>query len=234
MVDGLKTRIKRKLRKAALRWGSFRRLTPISRFYGYDRGTPLDRVYIERFLADNRSSIRGHVLEVKDGSYTQRFGTGVTRGDVLDVDATNARATIIADLNNPEALPAAIFDCIVLTQTLQFVFDLRSALAALSNSLKPGGVLLVTVPGITRSAIGESDGKFYLGFTLAGVRRLFRDFFPPEDMTVSCYGNVLAATAFLHGLAAEELTETELLHADHEFPVIICVRATRHERGLPG
>jgi SAM-dependent methyltransferase len=228
MVEGLKTRIKRKLRKAALRWGSFRHLTPMSRFYGYDRGTPLDRVYIERFLDENRSAIRGHVLEVKDDTYTQRFGTALTGADVLDVDGTNARATIIADLNNSDALCAETFDCIVLTQTLQFVFDLKSALTALTNSLRPGGVLLVTVPGITRSALGECDGNFYLGFTLAGVRRLFSDFFPPEDLTVSCYGNVLAATAFLHGLAAEELTEAELLHADHEFPVIICVRATRH------
>ncbi|MDB5649003.1 MAG: methyltransferase [Hyphomicrobiales bacterium] len=225
MSEGLKTRIKRRLKRATLRWGSFRRLTPISRFYGYDRGLPLDRIYIERFLERHRDDIRGRVLEVKNDAYARRFGSNVSRVDVLDIDAANPHATIVADLNAADALPVGCFDCILLTQTLQYVFDLQSALVALKRALAPGGVLLVSVPGLTRTPLGETDGKTFLCFTLTGVRRLFSDFFAPEDLSICCYGNVLAATAFLHGLASNEMTEAELLHEDPEFPVIICARA---------
>src|ERR687894_427089 len=54
--------------------GDLRRLTPISREYGYDRGTPIDRFYIENFLEEHSSSIRGRVLEISENTYTRRFG----------------------------------------------------------------------------------------------------------------------------------------------------------------
>jgi hypothetical protein len=40
-------------------------------------------------------------------------------------------------------------------------------------------------------------------------------------------GNVLAATAFLYGLAAEELSREELDHLDLRYPVTIGIRATK-------
>src|SRR5215218_5304989 len=78
--------------------GTIRRTTPLSDHWGRDRGTPIDRYYIERFLAAERSTIRGRVLEVLNAEYTERFGTGVERSDVLDIDSSNTTATIVADL----------------------------------------------------------------------------------------------------------------------------------------
>ena len=46
----------------------------LSRDFGFDRGTPIDRYYIESFLSTHASDIRGHVLEVADNTYTRRFG----------------------------------------------------------------------------------------------------------------------------------------------------------------
>ena len=43
------------------------------------------------------------------------------------------------------------------------------------------------------------------------------------------YGNVLAATAMLHGLAAEEVGETKLDLRDRDFEVVIGVTARRPE-----
>ena len=39
---------------------------PVSDHWGWDRGTPVDRYYIEQFLAEHAADVRGRVLEVKD------------------------------------------------------------------------------------------------------------------------------------------------------------------------
>src|SRR5438132_2000891 len=148
MIGPLRRRIQRLVRPARL--GTLRRTTPLSDGWGKDRGTPIDRVYIEQFLAEHRADVHGRVLEVKDNRYTTRFGSGVTRRDVLDVDATNRHATIVADLAAADAVPPDQFDCFILTQTLQYIFDLEPALRHVCRVLRPGGVLLATVPSISR------------------------------------------------------------------------------------
>src|SRR6185503_1474005 len=55
-------------------WGDLRRLRPVSRTFGYDRGLPVDRYYIESFLERNRRDIDGRTLEIGDDEYTRRFG----------------------------------------------------------------------------------------------------------------------------------------------------------------
>src|SRR4029453_14668409 len=59
----LPQRLRRLVRPAWL--GTLRRTRPLSNDFGYDRGTPVDRYYIERFLARHQSDVKGRVLEVK-------------------------------------------------------------------------------------------------------------------------------------------------------------------------
>jgi SAM-dependent methyltransferase len=225
----LGTRLPPERRRRLLRpawFGTLRRTTPLSSSWGYDRGTPIDRYYIEAFLREHRDDIRGRVLEVRDSAYTERFGHGVTRRDVLDIDLANSRATIVADLAAAEAVPADHFDCFVLTQTLQFIYNLQGALAHARRILAPGGALLATVPVISRidGALAKSD---YWRFTDASCARLFGEGFGPGNVTVRSYGNVLAAMGFLAGVAYEELTPRELEHRDAYFPVIVGIRAVK-------
>lgn len=209
----------------AVRWADLRRTQPINQGWGYERGTPVDRYYIEGFLRDRSADITGHVLEVKDAAYTRQFGgQRVTRSSVLDMDAENPNATIIADLNNAVELPTGTFKCIILTQTLHLIYDFSSAIRHLARSLAPGGVLLLTVPGITRVP-NSHDGTWYWSFTRDSVRRLLEEHFPATLIDVSSRGNVLTATAFLHGLALEELRNEELEQDDPEYPLIIMARA---------
>lgn len=214
-----------------LQWGSFRRVTPFERNFGYGRGTPIDRHYIERFLNEHQTLIRGSILEALDSSYTRNFGgTQVTHSDVLHRTPNNPLATVIADLNNgPGELRSGFYDCIILTQTLLFVYDLRAALRALEDALKPGGTLPCTVPGISqidRIAIQLGDADCWR-FTDASARMLFEEVFPPENVRVRAHGNVLAAIAFLHGLSVEELSPEELDYCDPDYQLIITVRATK-------
>jgi SAM-dependent methyltransferase len=130
--------------------GISRRTTPLSEYWGYDRGSPVDRYYIERFLAEHRYDIQGRVLEVKDEVYIDQLGVGVKQCEVLDIDPTNLRATIIADLAAADVIPSDHFDCFVCTQTLQYIYDIHAALAHIHRILRPEGVLLATVPCLCR------------------------------------------------------------------------------------
>lgn len=223
--EALRHRWRRWVRPAWL-LGTNRR-KPLSPIWGFDRGTALDRYYIERFVADHRNDIRGRVLEVNDPRYTTKYGTGVERGDVLDVDPTNPLATIVADLSAANPIPANTFDCFILTQTLQFIPDVPAALAHVHRILRPGGVLLATVPAVSRLAPHYGPARDYWRFTPAGCRELLYPVFGAENLTVSSYGNVRTACAFLHGLAWEELPRGVLEHHDEYFPVIVGVHGIK-------
>jgi SAM-dependent methyltransferase len=216
-------------RPRPVRWGTLRRLTPVSRVFGFDRGLCIDRYYIENFLAHHAADIHGRVLEIGDDAYTRRFGgERVTRSDVLHAVAGNPKATVVADLTCADHIPADTFDCIIVTQTLPFVYDVRAALGHVHRILKPGGVLLATFPGISQISRYDMDRwGDYWRFTDAAARRLFGDVFGPASVTINTYGNVLAACAFLHGLAAHELKQEELDYHDPDYQVTITVRAGR-------
>jgi SAM-dependent methyltransferase len=210
--------------------GKLRRLTPISDVFGLDRGLPIDRYYIEQFLAAHTDHIRGRVLEIGDAFYTRKFGGDrVDRSDVLHYVPGAPEATIIADLTSGDEIPSDAFDCIVFTQTLQVIFDIRAALRTLYRILRPGGVLLATSNGIKR--IGRREGidpwGEYWHLTSQSTRRFFDELFPTENFRVHTYGNVLSAVAFLHGMAAEELEEEELDYRDPDYEVIVSVRAVK-------
>lgn len=212
--------------------GTIRRTTPLSDHWGRERGTPVDRFYIERFLAQEREVIRGRVLEVMNGEYTERFGVDVEHRDVLDVDPTNEAATIVADLAAADSLPSDLFDCFILTQTLQYVYDLSSAVEHAHRILRPGGTLLCSVPALSRIARLELESEYWR-MTPAGCSRLFGDAFPGGDVAVRGHGNVLTAVAFLVGMAVEELSSRELREDDPFFPLVVTVRATKARRPAP-
>jgi SAM-dependent methyltransferase len=207
-----------------------RRLQPIRPAFGFKWGQAIDRYYIENFLDRCSGDVRGHVLEVGDNLYTRRFGgKQVTRSDVLHATPGNPLATIVADLTGAGHIRSESFDCIILTQTLQFIYDVRSALLTLHRVLKPGGVLLVTCHGISQIARYDMDhwGE-YRRFTSLSARKLFTEVFSEDGVTVEAHGNVLAATAFLHGLVSKELRGKELDYHDPNYEVLIAVRAVKH------
>lgn len=217
----------------AVRFGDLRRPAPFSRDFGYERGTPVDRYYIERFLAAHQEDVRGRVLEVADDTYTRRFGgSRVSSSDILHVAPGDPRATIVADLTDAGHIPDASFDCAILTQTLQVVFEVPAVVRTLYRILRPGGVALVTVPGISQISRYDMDRwGYYWSFTSLSLRRLFETSFPGANILTESFGNVLTATAFLYGLAWEELRRDELEHRDPDYEVIIGLRAVKPADG---
>lgn len=212
-----------------VRFGSFRQVHPIDSAYGFRWGQVIDRYYIEDFIRQHADDIHGHVLEVADNGYTRRYGaTRVSRSDVLHYTRDNPKATIISDLTDARNISNDTFDSIILTQTLQFIYEIRAAINTLHRILKPGGVLLATCHGI--SQISHYDMEHwgeYWRFTSLSARKLFSEVFPEDGVAVQAYGNVLAATAFLHGLTAQELRREELDYQDPNYEVILGIRAIK-------
>ena len=211
-----------------VRWGEFRRREPLSRCFGFDRGTPIDRYYIEGFLQRNAADVQGRVLEVMNDVYTRRFGGNrVTRNDVLDIDSTNAAATIVADLADGEGIPSDAFDCIILTQVLQLIYDAPAAIDTIYRALRPGGVLLMTVPGITQMTYRELGHTWFWSFSEASARRLLNASFPAEAVSIEKHGNLLAATAMLRGVTLEDVRPSELDACDPDYQVVLAIRAVK-------
>lgn len=227
MRTAIRTQAARIRRRLPVRWGSFRRTNPVSTYYGYDRGNPVDRAYIEDFLAAHARDISGRVLEVRDPRYTLAYGADrVTSSEVMDIDANNPEATLVADLASPGSLPESRFDCVIVTQTLQYVSRPETAIENLWQSLAPGGVALVTVPCIARIDPDLAAVDRWR-FTPAGLELLFQQAGGWSDLEVRGFGNVLTSAAFLYGLATRELRKRELAEHDPEFPLTAAARARR-------
>lgn len=205
-----------------IKMGDLNRISPFDTEFGYNRGGPVDRYYIENFLERFADRIKGRVLEVGDNEYTLRFGgSKVTQSDILHIDENNPKATFLGDLSNIPHLPTDSFDCIILTQTLQFIYSYNEALETCRRVLKPGGTLLITVPGISQIDQGEW-GKYWLwSFTENSIKRLLSEIFPAEYSYVESFGNVLAATAFLYGIGLPEIKKEQMDYNDPQYQLII-------------
>ncbi|NBS60140.1 MAG: methyltransferase domain-containing protein [Betaproteobacteria bacterium] len=209
--------------------GDLRSTEPVSRVFGGDRGLPICRWYITRFLASQAGRVRGRVLEVAGNEYTRRYGGAqVTHSDVLMVVEGNPVATIVGDLQTGVGIPEGAFDTIILTQVLQCVFDLQGAMRTIHRALAPGGTVLITAPAI--APVSQYDverwGEFW-HLTPQSLTRLLAAEFGEANVQVGACGNHIAAHAYLAGLAAEELTDAELAPYDPDYPIVITAVATR-------
>jgi len=222
-----------RIRRAASReprLGGLRRIVPVSPSdFGGNRGQCIDRYYIENFLSQHAADVRGRVLDFADDTYARRFGGNKTTGiDVLHATEGNPHATIVADLAQGAGIPSDAYDCILCTQVLLLIYDLHAAVRTLYRILKPGGVALVTAPGIQKISRGDMNlTGDYWRFTTLSTRRLFEEAFPTDHVEVQAFGNVLAAVAFLHGFAVEDLRPQDLDSYDPAFQVSIALRAVK-------
>jgi SAM-dependent methyltransferase len=209
-------------------WGDLRRLQPVSHEFGYDRGLPVDRYYIERFLEAHRRDIAGRTLEIGGDEYTRRYGGDrATRRDVLHIHGRNSAATIVADLVDAPQIADGTFDCIVVTQTLHLIYDVDLAVATLHRISRPNGVVLATFPGISQLSGDEWSRTWSWGFDSLLAGRLFASHFGEQNITVEAHGNSLAAAAFLQGLATVDLTPAQLDADEAGCELLVTVRAVR-------
>lgn len=217
--------------------GQLRATVPIARAYGFSRGKPVDRFFIERYLARKASLIAGRVLEIGDNEYTlDHGGERVTQSDILHFDASNPKATFVGDLSASEHIPDGLFDCMILTQTLHLIYDIRGALKHAHRLLKPGGALVATFPGISQISDVDWGPTWCWGWSVGQAESLLEETFPGGRIEVTPLGNRFAGVAFLHGLVTEEVDEAQLLSPDGACAFLIGAVAVRRaaESGAAG
>ncbi|MDD2436480.1 MAG: methyltransferase domain-containing protein [Massilibacteroides sp.] len=205
------------------------RTHPVSTVFGMDRGTPIDRYYIETFLQENCDYIHGNVLEIAENTYSKKFGKNTTSHKILHSEPSNKKGVIIGDLTDPTTLPEEEIDCFICTQTLNFIFDVSSAIKGSYRLLKKGGCFLGTVSGISQiSRYDMERWGDYWRFTNLSIQQLFEQAFEKPNIEIRTFGNVFAANAFLQGLAVEDLPTTEeLKFNDTNYQIIIGIRALK-------
>ena len=210
-------------------WKDLRILSPISNVFGLDRGKPIDRYFIENFLNEKKDLIKGVVLEIGDNKYTRMFGDSVIKSEILTYDLNDKRKNIIiGDLTKYDNFEKGKYDCIILTQTLNFIYDYKKAISGVLYLLKEGGTVIVTTSGI--SQISDYDNKRwgdFWRFTEIGLRKSFEEVFAEENINTKSYGNVLSSISYLHGISSEELSIKELEFNDPNYPLLITLTAKK-------
>lgn len=202
-------------------WVATKSMTPLSNKFGFDRGTPIDRYWIESFLSLHHNKIHGRVLEIVDDTYTRKFGVRVTKSDVLDLDGKNKRANIIGNLKHIPAIKSQTYDCIILTHVLGMNDDYDAVISECHRILKVGGHLILTVACFSSLHTGDIKEQPYWRFTPAGANYAVKKHF--KKVQVKSYGNVLSGQCFWVGMAQEELTKAELEYNDPNYPCIVGV-----------
>ncbi|HEY0743699.1 MAG TPA: glycosyltransferase [Chryseosolibacter sp.] len=208
--------------------GDLNRVTPFSSDFGFDRGGAIDRYYIEQFISANSDSIHGTVLEIGDNEYTMKYGRALSKSDILHVDSSNSKATYVGDITNVPQIPSGYFDCIIFTQTLHLIYDFKSALHTCYRILKPGGCLLLTVPGISQVDRGPWKEYWLWSFTDSAIKKVMAETFNGSEVSVATHGNVQVASAFLYGMGLPEISTKALQFNDPAYQLIITAKAIKH------
>jgi SAM-dependent methyltransferase len=201
------------------------RIQPVSTKYGFDRGKAADRFYIEKFMETHQEYVKGVCGEIEGNHYILKYGANkVTRGEIIDNDAANKKTTILGDLRNLTNVKSNIFDCLIVTQTLNVVNDYEAAIRECYRILKPGGVLLVTMPTI--SPAWNIPINLWR-FTAESSEYVFGKYFGKDNVQVTSYGNKLVAESFWIGFAIEDLTKAEFEKSEKNWSVIIGIVAKK-------
>jgi hypothetical protein len=207
------------------RWGNLRRVRPFSDNFGFERGTPVDRYYLHRFLDRHRSLITGRVLEIQNSGYTVRFGHDVRTTHTVDiVPAFNP--TYVCDLARSEhVIPSDTYDCFLLPNTLCVLRDVEACLRHALRVTRPGGVILASTAALVPLT---GDAPDYWHLSAAGWREVAaRAWGGAGEYEIEAHGNCLAAVAAMLGLAHEELDRAELDFDDPRFPVLVTLLCRR-------
>lgn len=197
---------------------------PISRKFGMERGSAIDRYYIEYFLKNNKDLIHGDCLEIAENTYTLKYGENRIKNSYILHLKGWGENVIKGDLETGEGIREAQYDCAIITQTLMFIYDIKKVAENIYRMLKKGGSALLTVSGISQISRYDADlwGSCY-GFHVDAMKKLFEPLFGEENVRIETYGNMKVAVAMLCGLCQEDLTEEDFKAVDRDYPIIISV-----------
>ena len=202
-------------------------LEPMSRAFGRELGTPIDRAYIDNFLENNKTDISRDVMEIAEDIYTVRYGTEVKKSYILHVNGWNN--SIKGNLATGEGIQSNLVDCIICTQTIQMIYEIEDALKNIYKLLKKDGVALITIHGISQLSMGDYNnwGEYWRITAKTAFRLAESAGFEPDNINVESFGNVKTVMCFLYGMCQEQLNKDDFMYNDEQFPLMICMRVKK-------
>ncbi len=206
---------------------------PVSRVFGFDRGTPIDRYYIDRFIERNESDINDRngifrILEIGEDIYSRKMMADLSYKDVRYDILNYQKGEDLTDINT---LRENYYDLFICTQTFNFIYDVKKAIEGAYYTIKPKGILLATVAGVITPVSRYDMDRWghYWGFTDLSIRKMMADVFGEENVKVITYGNALASTAFVQGIALEDIDDPALLdNTDRDYQILIGISAKKN------
>lgn len=200
---------------------------PVSRRWGREHGTPIDRYYIENFLRKNQDVIHGDVMEVSENRYTMQFGSDIENSYILHVNGWGDNV-IKGNLENGDGIQENSVDCFICTQTIQFIYDISSVVSNIYRMLKPGGTALITASSIVQVSMYDYiHWGDYWRFTKQSLKKLFMPYFEDSNIKIDSYGNVKIATALLYGLAIEDMQKSDFQYNDEQYPIVLTAKISK-------
>lgn len=196
------------------------RTEPVSRGWGYERGTPVDRYFIEGFLKKESMKYPDMQLtfEVGEDTYSRKFFSNACH-EILDYSKG-------MDLTIEGSIPSNRYDMFICTQTFHQIYDVKKAIQGSWDLLKDGGIMLATVCGTVTKQARNDEYKHFWGFTESSITRLMQEVYG-DNVAVTPYGNAMVATAFIQGLAAEELDPELMEVLDDDYTICLSIVAKK-------
>jgi SAM-dependent methyltransferase len=201
-------------------FGDFVRNAPFCPNYGFSRGTPIDRFFLDCFITKIRDEVVGDVLEI-GGVQENRVRYRLQHASsyrTMDIELFPG-VDFAGDAHDPAASPASSFDCILLFNVLEHCKEPSIVVENVHRWLRAGGKAFCLVPNAQRV---HRDPRDYWRIMPDALEYLFRNFASAEVFT---YGNLITTIAALSGLGAEELSSEDLVEVNSMYPVVSCVTA---------
>lgn len=204
------------------KYGSSNSSDPVSRKFGLDRGHPVDRYYIDKFIQDNKKLITGKCLEIGDDRYSKKYGQNISKIDILDINIKNKSANIHADLRSAPNIKNDTYDCLIITQVLGMIDNVDNFISECYRILKPNGTLLLTTSAIAP----QIDHKLsYWRFTEQSIKYLLNKKF--KKIEINSFGNAYIGQAIWLGMSQEDINKDLLDIKDIQFQCIVGAIATK-------
>lgn len=202
-------------------------LEPLSKRFGIEYGTAIDRIYIKKFINKYRKNIRGRVMEIAEPKYAKDYISQITNLQILHVNGWGENV-VKGDFSTGEGLRENSVDCLICTQTLLFIYDIHETIKNIYKVLNYGGTALVTVPGITQLSMYDyRNWGQYWAFTDQSLKLLFEEVFDKDKIEITVYGNVKTSIGFLYGIPAESFCSEDFEYTDLQYQVIIGIKVTK-------
>jgi glycosyltransferase involved in cell wall biosynthesis len=209
-------------------WRGLRRLTPVERFVREKDNTPIDRHYVQEFLAGEEHAVSGRVVVVGHRSHGHTFGTpSVIGADLLARTGVEGMEIEVDAIRSGSVPPPDSADAIVIAQALHLVPDPESVVEALHRALKPGGTLLVTVPFVAKIDRFDWGRTPHWSIAPGALRNLLCGPFSARSVEIRNYGSILTTIAFVRGASAQAMKAADLEANDPAFPVVVAAVARK-------